>query len=335
MPRGNTQFDKCVRGVKRSGSAVDPRAVCGAQRAKRLKGNRRPEIGSARLRQPKSKRDYSIRWAGQDIGNIYAESKAEAVRKWREQTGHTGKIKAVERRNPRSAVPKKVLEGHRAIWGGTIPPGARAQLEKEYARDKMKRKGGKRKNRGRRNPLDGALATYEGFHGRPSEEIVEVTTELHEHSHLAGLGDLVKLVIVTDNGAKVIIQKFEDGRGNPAILCMNERPKNGEYKPQLFIEGGDQSVRLSDFGIFEPYHEIEVLGRCRNVYYYTRKDHLGSDGGTATYNHKFGGMREVKGRGGKVRRKRSPLPTVLYDTRNRLLSFAGGGYTIPDEGIDN
>lgn len=240
MPKGKTQFERCVRGVKRSGSAVDPRAVCGAMRAK-----------------------------------------------------------------------------------GTLPKG----------QDNRRRR--PKKNRGRRNPLDGALKTYEGFHGRPSEEIVEVTTELHEHSHLAGLGDLVKLVIVTDNGAKVVIQKFEDDRGNPAILCMNERPKNGEYRPQLFIEGGDQSVRLSDFGIFEPYHEIEVLGRCRNVYYYTRKDHLGSDGGTATYNHKFGGMREVKGRGGKVRRKRSALPTVLYDTRNRLLSFAGGGYTIPDEGIDN
>lgn len=243
MPKGNTKFERCVRGVKRSGSAADPRAVCGAMRAK-----------------------------------------------------------------------------------GTLPKG----------KDNGKSKNGRRRaNRGRRNPLDGALATYEGFHGRPSEEIVEVTTELHEHSHLAGIGDLVKLVIVTDDGAKVIIQKFEDSRGNPAILCQNERPKHGEYKPQLFIEGGDQSVRLSDFGIFEPYHEMEVLGRCRNVYYYTRKDHLGSDGGTATYNHKFGGMREVKGRGGKARRKRSPLPTILYDTRNRLLSFAGGGYTIPDEGIDN
>ena len=239
MPKGKTQFERCVRGVERSGSAVDPRAVCGAMRAK-----------------------------------------------------------------------------------GTLPKG----------QDNRRRR---KKNRGRRNPLDGALKTYEGFHGRPSEEIVEVTTELHEHSHLAGIGDLVKLVIVTDSGAKVVVQKFEDDRGNPAILCQNERPKHGEYRPQLFIEGGDQSVKLSDFGIFEPYHEMEVLGRLRNVYYYTRKDHLGADGGTATYNHKFGGMREVKGRGGKIRRKRSPLPTILYDTRNHLLSFAGGGYTIPDEGIDN
>ena len=29
------------------------------------------------------------------------------------------------------------------------------------------------------------------------------------------------------------------------------------------------------------------------------------------------------------------LPTIIYDVRNRLLEFAGGGYTIPDEGIAN
>jgi hypothetical protein len=280
--------------------------VCGAQRAKRLKGNPTPEV----------ERTYRAAMNADDKFQAALEKKYGSA---------AGDMRYRTRELP-PAIRRLAMAKQRA------DAAYHKAVDKQRGNPRRK---ARKKNRGRRNPLDGALKTYEGFHGRPSEEIVEVTTELHEHSHLAGLGDLVKLVIVTDNGAKVIIQKFEDGRGNPAILCMNERPKNGEYKPQLFIEGGDQSVRLSDFGIFEPYHEIEVLGRCRNVYYYTRKDHLGSDGGTATYNHKFGGMREVKGRGGKVRRKRSPLPTVLYDTRNRLLSFAGGGYTIPDEGIDN
>jgi hypothetical protein len=37
-------------------------------------------------------------------------------------------------------VPKKVLAGHRMIWGGKIPAGALAQLKKEYARMTGKRK---------------------------------------------------------------------------------------------------------------------------------------------------------------------------------------------------
>lgn len=233
MPRGKSTFERCVEGVSRSGSAADPRAVCGSMRAK-----------------------------------------------------------------------------------GTLPKG----------KDNRPKR---RKNRGRGNPLGGAEQRYESFHGRPSEETVEVSTPIHEHSVLSGIGDLVKLVIVTEDGGKVIISKLEDRDGNPAILCQNEAAT------QLYIEGGDQSVKLEDFGVFEPFHEKEVLGRCRNVYYFTRKDHLGSEGGTAIYNHKFGGLREVKTARGKLRRKRSPLPTIIYDVRNQLLEFAGGGYTIPDEGIAN
>ena len=234
MPRGQSKFDRCVEGVSRSGSAADPRAVCGSMRAK-----------------------------------------------------------------------------------GTLPRG------KDNKRPK------RRKNRGRGNPIEGARQRYDAFHGRPSEETVEVSTPIHEHSVLSGIGDLVKLVILTEDGGKVVISKLEDDSGAPAILCQNEAAT------QLYIEGGDQSVKLADFGVYEPYHEKEVLGRCRNVYYFTRKDHLGSEGGTAIYNHKFGGTREVTTARGKKKNKRSPLPTIIYDVRNRLLEFAGGGYTIPDEGIAN
>lgn len=48
-------------------------------------------------------------------------------------------------------VPKKVLAGHRAIWGGRIPPGALNQLTKEYARmpgRKRKKKNPARRRRG-------------------------------------------------------------------------------------------------------------------------------------------------------------------------------------------
>jgi hypothetical protein len=91
-----------------------------------------------------------------------------------------------------------------------------------------------------------------------------------------------------------------------------------EAATQLYIEGGDQSVDLRDFGIKTP-HEKEILGHVTDVWYFTTKDHLRpEDGGTAIYHHKFGKIK----------------PTMIYDVPNQLLEFAGGGYTIPDEGID-
>lgn len=165
-----------------------------------------------------------------------------------------------------------------------------------------------KKNRGRRNPVPAAQERYERFHGHPSKDLVEVKTTIYSHGVLSAIGDLKKLVIVTPTGQRVIIKGFKG-----AFLAQNEAAT------QLYIEGGDQSVNLADFGIRQPVHEKEVLGVCQNVYYFTTKDHLRpEDGGTATYNHRFG-------------RKK---PTIVYDVRNQLLEFAGGGYTIPDEGID-
>jgi hypothetical protein len=164
-----------------------------------------------------------------------------------------------------------------------------------------------RKNRG--NPVMAAEKRYQSFHGRPSEDLVNVRTTLHSHDVLAGIGDLRKLKIKSANGHWKVTVKFL--KPYP-ILSMNEAAT------QLYIEGGDQSVDLRDFGIKTP-HEKEILGHVTDVWYFTTKDHLRpEDGGTAIYHHKFGKIK----------------PTMIYDVPNQLLEFAGGGYTIPDEGID-
>lgn len=159
------------------------------------------------------------------------------------------------------------------------------------------------------NPVPAAEQRYQSFHGRPSERLVKVRTTLHTHDVLAGIGDLRKLRIKSANGHWKVTVKFS--KPYP-ILSMNEAAT------QLYIEGGDQSVDLRDFGIKTP-HEKEVLGHVTDVFYFTTKDHLRpEDGGTAVYHHKFGKIK----------------PTMVYDVRNQLMEFAGGGYTIPDEGID-
>ena len=94
-------------------------------------------------------------------------------------------------------------------------------------------KGRKLRARAQRgNPADAAAAKYEEFHGRPSEETVTVKREIHYHKHLAALGKLKKLVVVSREGYKVPIDRFKG-----ATLCENEKGT------QLYVEGGDQVCR--------------------------------------------------------------------------------------------
>lgn len=170
-------------------------------------------------------------------------------------------------------------------------------------------------NRGRKarknpaNPEEQAKDFYQGFHGEPSVNAVSIVTPIHYHKYTGGIGELRKLRIKSANGKWKVTVRFL--KPYP-ILSANEK------RTQLFIDGGDQSVNLADFGIKTP-HEKEVLGLVADVWYFTTKKHLRpEDGGTAVYHHKFGKIK----------------PTMIYDEPNQLLEFAGGGYTIPDEGID-
>ena len=159
----------------------------------------------------------------------------------------------------------------------------------------------------KRNPALESAEAYKGFHGREPDELIEVRETIHFHKNLAGAGKLEKLVVQPHK--KLFTVSLSGFKG--AVLCFNEK------RTQLFIRGGDQSVDLKQFGV-KVFHEIEVLGDVRVVEYFTTKDHLGSEGGTATYVHKFN----------------KPYPTLIYHTIDKRLEFAGGGYDVPDEGID-
>ena len=150
-------------------------------------------------------------------------------------------------------------------------------------------------------------------------------TPLHEHSVVAGIGDLKKLEVITADGHKVIIKNFGVNRhGQPAYLTMNEAAT------QLFIDGGDQSVNLEDFGILEPYREWETLGQVKQVWYFTTKTTWASMAALrpiATSSAAWGIPRAFHGPHGEVR-ERSRLPDLIYDVRNQLLYFSGAA--IPD-----
>jgi hypothetical protein len=175
----------------------------------------------------------------------------------------------------------------------------------------------------KRNPSDAAASMYEKFHGRPSGELVEVDKPVHYHAHLAALGELEKLTIKSNDGGLVDLEGFGD-----AVLCSNERGT------QLYIEGGDQAVKLSAFGIGKPYHDVEDLGEVTKLWYFTTKDHLGDQGGEASYHHTLSEEKKTRMSYGFGER-RAPKPRLLYDVLNQSLAFAGGEYSVEPEGIRN
>jgi hypothetical protein len=296
MP-GKGAFKRCVEKVRARGGAYSARGVCAAA-ARRKYGERELERMQAAGRRKKNS-------PGSDLNALLDELTSY----W--PTGSA--LKSIE--SQREKLQRKLDRETK----GSANKNAR-QVRVNRARRKANP----------RNPVASAEARYEAFHGRPSEELIEISTPMHEHSVVAGIGELRKLVVISPEGQKVIVEKFGFNQaGQPALLTMNEAAT------QLFIDGGDQSVNLQDFGILAPYREWETLGQVKDVYYFTTKDHLGADGGTATYHHRFGGMGEYTGKGGRTVRKRSRLPDLIYDTRNKLLYFSGGGYTLPDEGIAN
>lgn len=174
--------------------------------------------------------------------------------------------------------------------------------------------------RKQKNPAAGAIAVSEEFHGRKVKQMVPVQSQRHYHKYLADLGELRKLVVLTRDGkGKVTLTGFKG-----AMLTCNEA------KDQLFITGGDQTVNPKDFGIDHP-HEVETLGEVVTIEYFTDKHHLGSEGGTATYTHKF---RSTNDNGKHVTVRTARNPDLIYHKRDKHLEFSGGSYLIRKEGID-
>jgi len=174
-------------------------------------------------------------------------------------------------------------------------------------------------NPSRKNPATAAADAYEEFHGHPSKEIVTVTKQVHVHEHLASAGELRGMTIKGIDGRLHEVKGFKK-----ALLAFNES------KNQLFVEGGDQSLNLADFGIRKP-HELETLGKLVALDYFTTKDHLGDEGGTAVYSHK---LRTTNQNGQHVVVTIARYPDVIYRTLDEQFEFSGGSYVIRAEGID-
>jgi hypothetical protein len=177
----------------------------------------------------------------------------------------------------------------------------------------------------RSNPETESADSYEKFHGFRPKERITVKKKIRYHENLWACGDLEKLDVISPDGVQVMIDGFKG-----AMLSANEA------NTQLYIEGGDQSVNLADFGLGEPYHDKEDLGEIKKLYYSTNKTHLGDQGGEAIYHHTLGEERTKRDYlFGKLKGRKVPRPRLVYDVMNQALEIIGGEYVIEPEGIRN
>jgi hypothetical protein len=168
----------------------------------------------------------------------------------------------------------------------------------------------------RNNPESDAAALYETFHGSPSTETLELTQDLHYHSHLTVLGDLVELKVKTFSGKQATISFSADDPEGSTKLCSNEAGT------QLYIEGGDQSLDLAGLGFNQAQanRDSVAVGVLYELTYQTKK-HFNKFKLTDYYH----GLGEETGY----------EPILNYDTMNQLLTVSGGEYEIKPEGIVN
>ena len=170
-----------------------------------------------------------------------------------------------------------------------------------------------------------AVDAFREFHGREPEELIEFESVHHFPGRTATIGDLVLLSI------RVPKERFPRDSARERTVDLSDfgdawLTQHPTMK-QLYVEGGDQSVDLEQFGLDEENpHELEYLGELVRCEYFTRKDHLGDEGGEANYHHKFGKN--------ELTLKKTELIKVAYHVPDEQLIFAGGGYEIPAEGID-
>lgn len=314
---GSGAFERCVQKVEAKGGAYDPRAVCAAAGRKKYGAKKFAAMAQAGKRKAARNVDpTTAAMLGEEFVKIGSKLKKKATGnpQFFLVANESGQRPPVSRHYDRDgAEAKKDKLNAQGAKGG---PFAVFIGDPDY----FARVGYGMK---RLNPADAAAEMFQKFHGRPSGEVVEVRKDLHYHGNLAALGELEKLTVKANDGGLVDLEGFGD-----AVLCSNERGT------QLYIEGGDQAVKLSAFGIGKPYHDVEDLGEVTKLWYFTTKDHLGDQGGEASYHHTLSEERKTRMFYGFGER-RAPKPRLLYDVLNQALAFAGGEYSVEPEGIRN
>jgi len=160
--------------------------------------------------------------------------------------------------------------------------------------------------------IESAEEVYKEFHGKPSDEILEVEEDHIERDALTVLGQLVQLVVQSAANESIYKVNFDAD----VMLCCSPDRK------QLYVVGGEQSLDLASMGFSESAIQKDkvFVGSVLQVTYRTRK-HF-DDFDVIDYVHDMG-------------EEGGTLPVLAYDRLNQNLEFIGGDYEIKPEGIVN
>lgn len=224
-------FDRCVAGVKKSGSADDPEAVCGSVlKRKRAKGN------------PKK----SFRFPAPITGGHF-----------------TIKVRKV---HPDGTVDMQYSEGGiGADFRVTSDNSFGGHVVSPYVRTRAIEVAGIIRGR-KRNPDSAAASMYSSFHGTPSTAIDEYVEKEHYHSNLAALGELVGLKVRTVSGYDVTLGFDASGSGresNPGLGREYTYPE--ESRLMGSIAEGEMILRSKRAGSGRKMSEAELSAVRRSV----------------------------------------------------------------------
>jgi hypothetical protein len=298
------KFDRCVKKVKKQRGDVNAYAVCTAARTR---GNPAQQRYTASAFHGYSEAEYE---RARGLGSYTFSGTATKLQKGFPAT-------TILKHGKRSLV--RVDRYGEAYYGWINT----ADL---YTQKKFVEEFGYQPEVGKRgNPEGAAASMYESFHGKPSEEVVEVEEEEHYHGNLAGLAQMIGLKIRTVSGFDWTVE-FED-----VLLASNE---DGTH---LYLVGGDQSLDLKKAKL-ETNKDSLIVGEAWCIAYHTEKDF--DNFKPMDYIHGFGPEKdqaklskdedlwndaqppkeEVFGTG--------ELPTLRYDCLNEKIYLDGGKYKI-------
>lgn len=308
-----SRFEKCVESVEARGSAYSPRGVCAA--AGRAKYGAKAFAKMAAKGRAAHRHNPKRVWSLEQHGSI-AEILAAA-------DGFEARVKAASGRTY-----QKAFKAFRAAasW-------ARVKLFEIAAPNPVLVRAYPVANyRSRKNPLDVAVRQSEEFHGLPSAEVREYTTNEHYHSNLSGIGPLVELVVLTVDGDREVELDAPDPDGKAEDVVFLARTEDdfettGLY-PQLEMVGGDQALpmdllkqkfRLDD----TDFRDRMLLGTVVQLTYRTKKIFEGGGKVKIDFYHDLGEADELHGKPTE-----GYCPVLIYKPRSELLELAGGRYYI-------
>jgi Arc/MetJ-type ribon-helix-helix transcriptional regulator len=157
------------------------------------------------------------------------------------------------------------------------------------------------------------------FHGRPVKEEVTITDQVDTPDWYAEIGPLVELRIKGFRGYPFRTAKFRFGLDEKRLIHLLTSPDGR----QMYLRGGDQEIDLEALDMGPDSEWFRDMMSIGEVTYFAYRDGKRFHGFKMTeYTHKVGSALDSSGT--RHIQKTNSKPVMIYDTRSKLLSFAGG-----------